>query len=114
LNEFSVLSDFNFKFSQKRIEQSSGCEKPPNGPMKDQITVDILKIDKNDFKGTFSPIEAKNFWLSKFGKQIMPLEKETYEFGSNDEDNSQKAVGTENSSAKMTLEKGISQFLPMG
>jgi hypothetical protein len=31
-----------------------------NGPMRDRITVDILKIDKNDFKGTISPIEAKN------------------------------------------------------
>jgi hypothetical protein len=40
--------------------------------------------------------------------------KKTYKFGSNDEDNSQKAVGTENSSTKMTLKKGISQFLPMG
>ena len=28
--------------------------------MRDGITVDILKIDENDFKGTISPIEAKN------------------------------------------------------
>jgi hypothetical protein len=34
--------------------------KPPNGPMRDQITIDILKIDENDFKGTISPIEAIN------------------------------------------------------
>ena len=31
-----------------------------NGPMRDRITVDILKIDEIDFKGTNSPIEAKN------------------------------------------------------
>jgi hypothetical protein len=34
--------------------------KPPNGPMRDQITIDILKIDENDFKGTIRPIEAIN------------------------------------------------------
>ncbi len=28
--------------------------------MRDQITIDILKIDENDFKGTISPIEAIN------------------------------------------------------
>ncbi len=28
--------------------------------MRDRITVDILQIDENDFKGTISPIEAKN------------------------------------------------------
>ena len=59
-NKFSILSDFNYKFSQKGIGQSSGFRKPPNGPMRDRITVDILKIDENDFKGTISPIEAKN------------------------------------------------------
>jgi hypothetical protein len=44
----------------------------------------------------------------------LPLEKKPYKFRSNDENNCQKAIGTQNSSAKMTLEKGISQFLPMG
>ncbi len=48
-------------------------------------------------------------WLSKFGK---PLEEETYNFGSYDEDDCQDAVGTGNLSVKMTIEQEIPQFLP--
>jgi hypothetical protein len=42
------------------LDRALAFEKPPTGPMRDQIRVDILKIDENDFKGTISPIEAKN------------------------------------------------------
>jgi hypothetical protein len=42
------------------LDRALAFEKPPNGPMRDRITVNILKIDENDFKGTISPIEAKN------------------------------------------------------
>ena len=35
-------------------------EKPPNGPIRYRITVDILKIDGEDFKRTKTPLEAKN------------------------------------------------------
>ena len=52
-------------------------------------------------------------WLSKFGKPLTPLEEETYNFGSNNEDDCQDAVGTGNLSAKMTIEQEIPQFLPM-
>ena len=45
---------------RRELDRALAFEKPPNGPMRDQITVDILKIDENDFKGTISPIEAKN------------------------------------------------------
>ena len=38
--------------------------KPPNGPMRDQITIDILKIDENDFKGTIVKINGTRY-LSK-------------------------------------------------
>ncbi len=45
---------------RRELDRALAFEKPPNGPMRDRITVDILKIDENDFKGTISPIEAKN------------------------------------------------------
>ena len=45
---------------RRELDRALAFEKPPNGPMRDQIRVDILKIDENDFKGTISPIEAKN------------------------------------------------------
>jgi hypothetical protein len=45
---------------RRELDRALAFEKPPNGPMRDGITVDILKIDENDFKGTISPIEAKN------------------------------------------------------
>jgi hypothetical protein len=198
---------------RRKLDITLAFEKPPNGPMRDRITIDILKIDENDFKGTISPIETKNLiyintlgldrnllhgldwisfkghpvityhliekinvdttfesedfvferdsgsgrsllrgkirglriqsphqhtqhqhpmtqwvklencqwafgeektleWLSKFGKPLTPLE-ETYNFGSDDEDDYQDAVGTGNLSAKMTIEQEIPQFLPM-
>jgi hypothetical protein len=43
---------------RRELDRALAFEKPLNGPMRDQITVEILKIDENDFKG--SPIEAKN------------------------------------------------------
>jgi hypothetical protein len=46
-------------------------------------------------------------WLSKFGKPLTSLEEETYNFGSDDEDNCQDAVVTGTLSAKMTVEKEI-------
>ena len=45
---------------RRELNRALAFEKPPNGPMRDRIMVDILKIDENDFKGTISPIEAKN------------------------------------------------------
>jgi hypothetical protein len=45
---------------RRELDRALAFKKPPNGPMRDGITVDILKIDENDFKGTISPIEAKN------------------------------------------------------
>jgi len=45
---------------RRELDRAMAFEKPPNGPMRDRITVDILKIDENDYKGTISPIEAKN------------------------------------------------------
>jgi hypothetical protein len=44
---------------RRELNRALAFEKPPNGPMRDRITVDILKIDENDFKG-ISPFEAKN------------------------------------------------------
>jgi hypothetical protein len=32
------------------LDRALAFEKPLNGPMREQITVDILKIDENDFK----------------------------------------------------------------
>jgi hypothetical protein len=45
---------------RREFDRALAFKKPQNGPMKDQIMVGILKIDKNVFKGTISPIEAKN------------------------------------------------------
>jgi hypothetical protein len=45
---------------RSELNRALAFEKPPNGPMRDRMTVDILKIDENDFKGTISPFEAKN------------------------------------------------------
>ena len=45
---------------RKELDRALAFEKPPNGPMRDRLTIDILKIDGEDFKGTISPIEAKN------------------------------------------------------
>jgi len=45
---------------RRELEQALVFEQPPNGPIRNRITVDILKIDEIDFKGTNSPIEAKN------------------------------------------------------
>ncbi len=52
-------------------------------------------------------------WLSKFGRLLTSLEEKTYNFGSDDEDDCQDAVGTENLSAKMTIEQDILHFLPV-
>jgi hypothetical protein len=46
---------------RRELDRALAFEKSPNGPKRDQIRVDILKIDENDFKGT-SPIEAKNLF----------------------------------------------------
>ena len=46
-------------------------EKPPNGPMQDRLTINILKIDREEFKGTISPIEAKNLIF----QEILGLKK---------------------------------------
>ena len=58
--ETSSQSSLIFTSSSVRreLDRALAFKKPPNGPMRDQITVEILKIDENDFKG--SPIEAKN------------------------------------------------------
>ena len=45
---------------RRELDRALAFEKPPNGQMRDRIVVDILKIDENDFKGTISPLEAKN------------------------------------------------------
>ena len=45
---------------RKELDRNLAFEKPPNGPMRDRLTIDILKIDGEDFKGTISPLEAKN------------------------------------------------------
>jgi len=45
---------------RRELEQALVFEQPPNGPIRNRITVDILKIDEIDFNGTNSPIEAKN------------------------------------------------------
>jgi hypothetical protein len=56
--------------------------------------------------------EKTQEWLSKFGKLLTPLEEETYQFGSNDEDDCQDAFGTGNLSAKMTIEQKFHSFCP--
>ena len=45
---------------KEELDLALAFEKAPNGPMRDRITVDILKIDGEDFKGTITPLEAKN------------------------------------------------------
>jgi hypothetical protein len=39
------------------LDRALSFEKPSNGPMSDQITVDIKNIDENE---SINPIEAKN------------------------------------------------------
>ena len=50
----------NSRSSLTSTTSSVRRENPPNGPMRDRVTVAILKIDVEDLKGTISPIEAKN------------------------------------------------------
>ena len=45
---------------RRELDRNLAFEKSPNGPMRDRVTVDILKINGEDFKGTISPLEAKN------------------------------------------------------
>ena len=45
---------------RKELDRKLAFEKQPNGLMRDRLTIDILKIDGEDFKGPNSPIEAKN------------------------------------------------------
>ena len=45
---------------RRKLDRDLAFEKPPNRPMRDQVTFDILKIDGEDFKGTISPLKSKN------------------------------------------------------
>ena len=44
---------------RRELDRALAFEKPPNGPMRDQIMVDILKIDENDSKELSVPLKPK-------------------------------------------------------
>lgn len=46
--------------ARRELDRALAFSRPQNGPMKDRITIDILRIDGEDFKGTVTPREAKN------------------------------------------------------
>jgi hypothetical protein len=59
-----IISSLWFQLQNRAL----AFEKLPNGPFRDRFTVDILKIDENNFQSTISPIEAKNvIYLNTWG-----------------------------------------------
>jgi hypothetical protein len=55
----STVSDMS-DATRKRLDREKSFENGGKGPMRSMIVVDILKCDGDDFKGTITPMEAKN------------------------------------------------------
>ena len=57
-SKISLISTTNSV--RRELDRALAFKKPPNGPMQDRLTIEILKINGEDFKGKITPIEAKN------------------------------------------------------